>query len=162
MNDVGRLPHAKEVKDTLSDLLGRSVEVAPGDPFSGAVPGGAAFAVYVDERMRTRTVGVVDLALCARAGAAIGLVPVQMADAALAERTLPDSLRDNVFEIMNVLAGVLNGDEHPRVRLYDVHHAGDPAPSDVPGLAAVLGRRLDLEVDLAAYGTGRLSFVVVG
>lgn len=156
-----RLPRAREIRDTLVGLLGRKVEVSPGDPFSGAVPGGAAFAVYVDERMRTRAVAVVDLALCARTGAAIGLVPVHAADAAVADGSLPDQLRENVVEVLNVLTSVLNDDRHVHVRLHAVHHVGDFLPNDVPAVAAVLGRRLDLEVDIAAYGDGRLSFVVL-
>ena len=135
--------------------------MSPGDPFSGAVPGGAGFAVYVDERMRIRALAVADLALCAHAGAAIGLLPAPAARTSVAEGTLPDQLQENLVEVLNVLTGVLNDDRHVHLRLYAVHHVGEPLPNDVSSLAAVLGRRLDLEVDIAAYGRGRLSFVAL-
>jgi hypothetical protein len=46
------------------------------------------------------------------------------------------------------------------VRLHQVHAPGDLPPAEISSAARVLGRRLDLWLDLAGYGRGRLGFVL--
>jgi hypothetical protein len=47
------------------------------------------------------------------------------------------------------------------MRLYAVHHIGQPAPPELQALGGVLGQRLDLTVRIAGYGEGRFSLVGV-
>lgn len=164
MSDVSMtpLPAAKDVRDALEGLLGREVDVNVGDPFSGDPQVGVTYAVYVDDRLRTRAVAVADLAFSAYAGAAIGLIPAGGAEVAVEERDLAPMLQENLYEVLNVCASLLNAEGHPHVKLLDVHHVGSVPPADVVGFAGVLGRRLDLDVKIDLYGPGRLSVVCVG
>ena len=156
------LPNPKDVREALEGLLGRDVDVAIGDPFSGDARDGSTYAVYVDDRLRTVAVAVADLGFSAYAGAAIGLVPVGGAELAVEERELSPMLQENLYEVLNVCAALLNAEGHPHVKLYAVHHVGQTPPTDVPGFAAVTGRRLDLHMKIAMYGAGKLSIVCVG
>jgi hypothetical protein len=65
-------------------------------------------------------------------------------------------LAENVSELCNVLTGLLNKEGAPHVRLYQLHLPGDPLPGDVGSHALALGNRLDLEVSVARYGSGKL------
>jgi hypothetical protein len=154
------LPAPKEIRDLLTELLDREVQVSPNAPLAPTPNNPCTVGVYVDDRLQVTAVIAFDLPLSARAGACIGLVPPAGADAALDEGTLNDVLRDNVYEVLNIAASLFNVEGATHVRLYAVHHAGTPCPGDVLARALTLGRREDLAVDVAGYGSGRVSFVL--
>lgn len=153
-----RIPTSRAVRDLLGMLLVRDVEVRIGEPYAGD-DGATTYAVYVDDLLRTRVVVVADLAFSALAGAAIGLVPLELAHRAVDRGTLPPMLADNLREVLNVCGATLNGAGLPHVRLHEVYPLGRGVPADVVAFAAVPGRRLDLDVEIPGYGGGRLSFV---
>ena len=155
------LPNPKEIRDLLTDLLGREVTLSPSAPLAPTPRTPCTIGVYVDDGLQVTAVVSFDLALSAHAGAAIGLVPVAGAEAAIEEGTLNDTLRDNVYEVLNIGASLFNPEGATHLRLYDVHHAGAPVPGDVLVKAVTLGRREDLAVQVAGYGSGRLSYVLV-
>ena len=73
------------------------------------------------------------------------------------------TVQENLYEVLNVLASLFNAEGLPHVKLHDAFYPGAaPAPSDVRAYACVLGRRLDLVVDIGGYGSGRFSLVCVG
>lgn len=154
------LPVPKEIRDLLCDLLDRDVQVAPNAPLAPTPNNPCTVGVYVDDSLQVTSLIAFDLPLSANAGAAIGLVPPAGAEAAVGEGTLNDTLRDNVYEVLNIAASLFNVDGATHVRLYDVHHVGNPLPGDVMARALTLGRREDLAVEVAGYGSGRLSVVL--
>ena len=155
------LPVPKEIRDLLTDLLGREVSLSPSAPLAPTPKNPCTVGVYVDDSLQVTALVSFDLALSAHAGAAIGLVPVAGAEAAVEEGILSDSLRDNVYEVLNIAASLFNTDGATHLRLYDVHHAGAPVPPDVLAKALTLGRREDLAADVAGYGSGKLSVVII-
>jgi hypothetical protein len=155
------LPNPKEIRDLLTDLLGREVTLSPSAPLAPTPRTPCTIGVYVDDALQVTAVVSFDLPLSAHAGAAIGLVPVAGAEAAIEEGTLNDTLRENVYEVLNIGASLFNPEGATHLRLYDVHHAGAPVPGDVLVKALTLGRREDLAVQVAGYGSGRLSYVLV-
>ena len=154
------LPSAKEVRDLLTGLLGRNVSLSSGPPLAPGPRTPCTIGVYVDDALRVTALVVVDLPLSARAGAAIGLVPLPGVQAAIDDGTLGTMLQENLHEVLNIAASLFNAEGATHLRLYDVHHAGGPVPPDVLGKALTLGRREDLAVDVAGYGPGRLSVVL--
>jgi hypothetical protein len=155
------LPTPKDIRDLLTDLLGREVTLAPSTPLAPTPRNPCTVGVYVDDLLQVTALVCFDLALSAHAGAAIGLVPVAGAEAAIEEGTLADTLRENVYEVLNIAASLFNVDGATHLRLYDAHHAGGPVPGDILAKALTLGRREDLAVDVAGYGAGKLSVVLV-
>jgi len=155
------LPVAKEIRDLLTELLDRDVSVSPSAPLAPTPKNPCTIGVYVDDQLQVTALVAFDLALSAHAGAAIGLVPVAGAQAAVEEGVLSDSLRENVYEVLNIAASLFNADDATHLRLYDVHHAGVAVPGDVLAKSLTLGRREDLAVDVPGYGPGRLSVVLV-
>jgi hypothetical protein len=151
------LPASKAVKDVLEGLLGRDVTVAPSDPLVVADLPNTVVAVYVSDSQRLSAVLGIDLSLAAYTGAALGLVPVGGAQACLEDRALTPMLAENVTEICNILASVLNREGAPRVRLSQTFMAGDNPPADAASQLLAIGNRLDLQVGVAAYGSGQLS-----
>lgn len=157
----GHLPAELDVRRLLGDLLGRDVTLRLASPFAPGPKLPATFAVYVDDQLQISAVVACDLAFSARAGGALGLVPQREVDRTLVTGTLDETLRENLAEVLNVLASLFNLRAGVHLRLYAVHHIGDPLPPHVLALALTLGRRLDVGLDLAGYGRGRLSLVMV-
>jgi len=153
------LPPAKPVRDLLEDLLGRDVDVRPGEPLSPDDDRSTTLAVYVDDSLQLQLVAVADIGFAAYAGAAIGLVPAAAAQDAVRDGSLPSNIADNLYEVLNVCASLLNAEGVPHVRLHTVHYPGAVPPPQPLSVACTLGRRMDLEVSIAGYGRGRFSLV---
>lgn len=162
MTVVTAIPPLKEVKDTLSGLLGRDVEVSVGatpPPVGGN--SGSLVALYVDDNLRSVAVIVTDLALSARIGAAIGLVPAGGADASIEDNVLSQNLRENAYEVLNVLAAMFNKEGAPHLRLYSVAGTAEELRSDVKAVAVKAAPREDISVDVARYGAGTMAIILV-
>lgn len=158
---TSHLPVPKQIRDLLAELLDREVTLSPSTPLAPTPKNPCTIGVYVDDLLQVTSLIAFDLSLSAHAGAAIGLVPVGGAEAAIEEGILNDTLRDNLYEVLNIAASLFNVEGATHVRLYDVHHAGVAVPPDVLARSLTLGRREDLAVDVAGYGSGRLSVVMV-
>ncbi len=159
---MARVPAPMEVRVLLEDLLGRTVEVAPSAPWAPMGGELGSYAVFVDDSLVVRAVGVCDLGFSAYAGAAIGLIPPAAAQTAVEEKDVPVSMQDNLYEILNIASALYNVGDNPHMKLYQVHHIGAPVPAEIAALGGVLGQRLDLTVKIAGYGNGRLSLVGLG
>lgn len=152
-----QIPPAKAVKDLLEGLLGRDVDVSPADPLRvGDLPR-TAVAVYVDDTMRLTAVAGLDLPLAANVGAAIGLVPPGGAKACVEDNELSPMIAENFTEVCNVLTTLLNKEGGPHLRLHQVFLPGQEAPGDAASRLLALGSRLDLDVAVNGYGSGRFS-----
>lgn len=153
------LPTAKDVRDLLEGLLGREVTVAPAAPLSPSPSRPAATAVYVDREFRATALCLVDLPLAAWCAGALALLPRGGVADAVAEGELSELHLEVLHEVVNVLASLLNGRGGTHSRLDRLLAPGQPLPGD---LVAVTGstNRLDLEVGVAGYGSGGLTFVL--
>lgn len=152
-----QLPAPLQVRETLSDLLGREVNVQLGDPPAGeSIP---VVAVFVHDNLSLAGLIGFDLSLAANIAAAIGLVPPGGAEAAVEDGELSPMLGDNLTEVCNVLAGLFSK-TGKRVKLHKVHLSIPEIPTDVRAQLVALGNRLDLLVEVAGYAGGTFSLVI--
>ncbi len=157
MSDTSVIPAALTVRNLFEDLLGRDVNVSPGDPMTAADLPTGVFAIYTDTSQQLYAVLGMQLSLAANAGAALGLLPAGAAEDSIEEKTLFPNLAENVFELCNVLTSLLNREGGPHVKMYQVIYPGMDLPNDVRAHLLALGKRLDLTVEVARYGKGKLS-----
>jgi hypothetical protein len=149
-----------DVRELLEGLLGRDVAVRPAPPLAPGPSTPASVGVYVDDALRVAAVSCADLALSARAASSLGLLPLSVAEAAIENGELDEGLTENFYEVLNIAASLFNAPGAEHVRLYAMHAPGEPLPADARARALTLGRRLDLEIEVAGYGSGRLSMVL--
>jgi hypothetical protein len=152
------LPSRHAVRSLVEDLVGRTVDINDGDPVPKRPTN--VVAVYVDDRTSMTAVVVADLPCAAFLGGALGLLPLGGVEDAIDEKDLYPLLRDNCYEVLNVLAAVFNVAGAPHVRLYEMYGPNDGLPGDVAGLAYAAGGRMDVVLSIAGYGDGCLSVVV--
>lgn len=158
MVDQSPLPSRHAVRSLIEDLVGRDVDLTDSDAVATAPTN--VVAVYVNDKVNLSAVIVVDLACAARLGGALGLLPIGGVEDAIDEKELPDLIRDNCYEVLNVLAAAFNVEEAPHVRLYEMYGPGESLPQDVSGLAYAVGGRMDVDLKITGYGVGRMSVVV--
>ncbi|WP_101525387.1 hypothetical protein [Nocardioides houyundeii] len=154
------LPLSKEIRDLFADLLDRRIEIGPASPLAPTELRPATFGVYVDDSLQVAALVGLDLDLSAYAGAAIGLVPRSVAVNSIHWNTLTPLLEENLREVLNIAVTLFNVPGADHLRLYDVHAAGAAVPQDVLARALTLGRRTDVCIDVAGYGSGVLSVVL--
>jgi hypothetical protein len=158
------LPSPKAVRDMLEELLNRDITVNDGNPPAAADMQKATVAVYVDDTNRAVGVGGMDLPLSAWCGAAIGLMPKGGAEDCVDEGELTKLLGENVREVCNIMAALLNraGAPHLRLEKESCYLPGEPAPADIQARCIALGPRLDLAVTVAGYGSGKFWISLAG
>ncbi len=159
--DRSPLPSNLAIRNLLSDLLGREVEVSPGTPCPVGGKPGSAVGLYVDDRLRSAAVVVFDFALAAHAGASIGLLPPGASEAAVEDGELSEALRVNANEVLNIMASLFNVEGAPHLKLHAAYAPGEVLRPDVTQWATSTGSRLDLTVEVARYGKGKLSIVTL-
>ena len=98
-----------------------------------------------------------DLPAAAHVGSAVALVPARGARAAIADQYLPENLLENLNEVSNVLATVFHIPGNRHLRLERTYRPINTAPADAIQLLYALGHRIDLVIDIPAYGAGRLA-----
>lgn len=158
---VVHLPQPKQIRDLLTDLLGREVTISPSTPLAPAPDAATSIAVYVDDHLRISALVVCDLRFSAHVGAAIGLIPIGGAEAAIEDGALSESITENLYEVLNIAASLFNVDGADHLRLHALHPAGPPLDPQLRISALTLGRREDLAVDIGGYGSGALSVVLL-
>jgi len=157
MSDTSVIPGSHTVRNLFEDLLGRDVNVSPGEPLAQADLATATIAIYTDRAQQIYGVLGMQLSLAANVGAALGLLPPGAAEDSIDEKKLFPNLAENVFELCNVLTSLLNREGSPHVKLYQVIYPGMDLPNDARAHLLALGRRLDLTIEVARYGKGKFS-----
>lgn len=156
------VPDPVRVRDVFAGLAGRQVQVGPAAP---VLPGHevAVVAAYLRDDGAIGAVLACELELAAGVAAALGVLPVATARACLTAGCLSDELADNFREVANVLSSGFNDTPGtPHVRLDGVHGPDEPLDHELGRVLRYVMRRLDLRIDIAGYGGGRLSVVSVG
>jgi len=151
------LPSRHAVRTLVEGLVGRDVELKDSEPIVGRPTN--VVAAYVTDKLQVAIVIVADIECAARLGGSLGMLPRGGVDDAIKELDLSGLLRDNTFEVLNVLSAAFNVENAPHVRLYDMYGPCGDVPSDVLALSQVVGSRMDLELNIAGYGPGRLSII---
>ncbi|MCA0330399.1 MAG: hypothetical protein LCI03_10930 [Actinobacteria bacterium] len=153
------LPSPKDVRDMFEGLLGRGVEVGPGEPVLVSQTTWAAVGAYVEDNLSLSAVVAADVPLAAYAGAALGLLPLGGAQDSIGLGTVDGAMWENFAELLQIGVSLLNHDGAPHVRLYETFPPGELPDVDVLELMRGMGRRVDLHVAIAGYGGGSLSIV---
>jgi len=151
------LPSRHAVRTLIEGLIGRDVDIKDAEP----VPPKATnvVAVYVTDRQAVSALAVINLELAARLGGALAMLPKGGVDEAITGRELFAALKNNCYEVLNVLSAVFNVGNAPHVRLYEMYGPNGAIPSDVAALSAIVGNRMDVSLRIAGYGEGLLSLV---
>ncbi|HEY4604277.1 MAG TPA: hypothetical protein VIH08_08065 [Blastococcus sp.] len=154
------VPAAKDVRDMLTGLVGKPVNVSQGAPVTPTPDRPVSVAVYVDPGMAVNALCVMDLGASAYTGGALALLPPGgCQDAVEEDGELTAMLVEALHEVVNVLSALFNTPGAPHSKLHKLYAAGEDLPGDIECMLAAFNR-IDLAIEVSGYGRGALSFVV--
>ena len=151
------LPSIAQVKELLGMLFdGLSVKLGPKLDVSPKAAG--YFGVYVSDDGTPAALCGCDIAFAASSGAALSMLPPNVAKEAAKDKELTPVMLANLHEVMNICTRLMLHDDSPHLKLRELC-AMNALP---PPAAAILGAptsRIDFEIGLGKYGSGVLSLL---
>ena len=150
------LPEAYQLRLHFERLFGHGVAVHAGERLGADAP---FCGVYRDAVQAPVGLCLCDMAFAAYAGAALSMMMPNDAKAAAQKSALPEVMRANLYEVMNILSSMLMNAHTPHLRLVEMGSlttldAGIKTIADQPEA------HVNFKVDLPRYGTGRITFAL--
>jgi hypothetical protein len=154
-------PSVAHVKTIIARLLGDGVVVTT----ASRRPRGANHVVaeYVDQSGMVQRVLVCDLSFANKIGAALTMIPPALAEDATASGKIPNNIRDNLHEVLNICVNLFSETVHERLVLYSVKLSSEPEDHATNQLFD--GRptkHAAFKIDVPNYGTGQIELIVAG
>ena len=148
------------VSELLGMLVGRDMKLTQSDGHLqlGHEPG--FVGVYRKEDDTVGGILISDLAFGAHCGCALALIPVGEAEQAIKAGRLPESVRDNYAEVVNVASRLYITPNTPRVIFRELHEYPCKLPRDVLQYIARPIERVDYEVSIDGYGDSRFAMLI--
>jgi hypothetical protein len=157
-----RMPIPEDVRDFFGDLLGKPVSVSkrPASDLSEIDPEEEKWVtgLYVNDKNALIGACVAELKLAANAGAALAMISDQVAKEAVAAGDLGENLRDNFYEVVNIVSALLNGPSVPHLRLTEMV---DGIPDEVIELSKRAAGNKRYDITIVGYEGGTLGLIGV-
>lgn len=163
MTERAPLPELEEIRRILSAMIGRAVAVVPASDSRWA-PGNseAAWAVLSDDSGSDAVYVACDKQFALACGTSVAMFPAFRMQEHASEPVLPEGVRENLHEVINVLSAVFNGVGELHVKLTSLTSYGEATPPQILASAARPDWREDLFVTIDGYGgPGRLTIIPV-
>jgi hypothetical protein len=156
MNAVAHpLPDSPQVK-TLLGMLFDGLSVKPGPKLDASPKSNCYFGVYVSDTDKVVALCGCDMAFAANSGAALSMLPPNVAKEAAKDKELTPVMLANLHEVMNICTRLMLRDDTPHIKLRQLCVVTELPPAAAEILGAPKGRA-DFEVAIGKYGAGVLS-----
>ena len=149
------MPTPKAVSDLLAMIFGGDLDVSDCDApdFDGQ-----HVATFIDDDDRLVALCLCDKQFVAYSGAALSMIPADVANEMISGNSVSDAMVDNFYEVMNICSKLLMSDGSAHLRL-------DKALSPEAGADPVSSLKDSAQttafsVAIPKYGTGALTFLV--
>ena len=113
------------------------------------------FGVYVARDGTPAGLCGCDFAFAANSGAALSMLPPNIAKEAIKDKALTDVMTANLNEVMNICTRLLLNDASPHVKLREICTVSK-LPAAAAAILSAPKARVDFEVGLGKYGSGIL------
>ncbi len=153
------VPNDVEVEQMMGMLYEGGVSVTPSTALSTDSDSKIVVAVFVDDEDKPVSSCICDFSFAAFAGAALTMIPKGGAEDAAESGEFSDTLRGNIYEVMNILTRLFMNPNTPHLRITKVFDVLSEAPEDVQSMLNVADEIAGYSVDVPNYGAGRLTFV---
>ena len=145
--------------DSVSSLLGIIFGEEMASEDSDSVDAGSSYtATFLSDEDELVAVCMCDKAFVARSGAALSMLPPDVAQEMIDDDDISDVVSQNFYEVMNICSKLMMSDESSHLRLDKVlpPSAADDAVSSVQSS----GTTKSFKVTIPGYGDGITTFVV--
>ena len=154
------LPEIAGIAELLSGLLGKDIQIKKHTEWNFK-PADTITALYMTKEKAPGALWLSDLNFASRCGAALAMIPEASVGDNLPGGKLGEALQENYREVVNVGASLFNSPKTPHLALKELYAHPDAFPDEVKSVLNNPSGRLDFKVELADYGTGRFTLLVL-
>ena len=156
MSERFLVPNEDAVSEILGMLYGDEPEVGA---VGNAAPDGRFGATFLDDNDQLVAACTSDIDFVAYSGAALSMIPADVAKETIADGELTDMMFANFYEVMNICSKLFMSDSSDHLRLDKTFRPADTAGA--VGSLVGAANEATFSVGIPKYGAGTLSFYVV-
>ena len=154
------VPIQEDIRDLLTDLLGRGIAADKTEPLVLEEGQPGLVAAYVTAEDAVGALCVCDGDFAILVGAALVMVPANVAREQMEKGELDETHVEFTHEVANIMSRLLNTPRTPHLKLDQLHQVPGELPEPVSALLASPEFRRDFVVTIEGYGEGRVSILV--
>jgi hypothetical protein len=155
------LPSAMSVRDIIEATIGRDCTIAAVDKLLPIDAVGGLVAIYWDDQAKVQAAICWSPEAAAFVGSAFALLPAGPAKEMAAQRDVRSDVIDNLIEVCNVVSAVFEHPKNPDVRLSETFFPLSEAPVPLALHIFQHFERVDYELKVDNYGSGRVTIVAL-
>ena len=152
------LPNDRETLGVLSMLYGDDIKVAA-DEDALALEDSKLYGLYVDGEGTPVGVCLCDTHFAAYAGAALSMLPPGGAEDAADTGDISATMKENVYEVMNICSRLLMSDDTPHLKLENMYNDVAELSEEAVEMIKSAEAGSHFDIDIPNYGKGKLSLV---
>lgn len=149
------MPSDRSIREMLAFMFGNELDVSAHESTS---VGDWHAATYVGEEDQLVAVCACDDNFVAYSGAALTMLPSNVAEEMLRDRSFSEVVLENFHEIMNICSRLLVSDHSPHLRL-DKTLLPDAARGPIEQITSA-AKAASFEISIPSYGKGNIAFLV--
>ena len=148
------VPTTDATSQILEMLFGTPIEVQNAEAIS---PGGTNYVTtFIDDQDQLVAACIADLPFVAYSGAALSMIPGDVANEIVAEGAPTEAMLGNFYEVMNICSKLFMSDSSAHLRL-DKTYSPDEGAGAIASLQASATTPFGIQVP--GYGSGALTFL---
>jgi hypothetical protein len=160
---VGIMPTASGISELLEGLLGEEIEVNESETLLLKNDDISIAGEYEEDDKTVAAYILLSYELGVMMGAALSMIPKGTVNEEISSRTLNDEVKDNLHEILNIAASLLNNTDkaHHTFTKMDLsinENIDDELQNHIEHAVS----RRDFTVSIPGYGEGVLSYILLG
>lgn len=152
------IPASRETLGVLSMMYGDGLVVEKNKE-EPVLENQKLIGLFVDTEGETVAACICDLDFAAYGGAALSMMPKGGAEDAAENDDLSESMKENVYEIMNICSRLLMSDDTPHLKLGEMYVGVSEVPTDSLEVLKSASGHTQFDVQIPNYGTGRLAII---
>jgi|GEM_PF-612199 len=149
-------PNPASIADLFEIIFGENVGVSDGAAAADITD--QHTATFLDPNDNLVAACTCDSAFVTYSGAALSMIPAEVANEMIEDGEITDEVKANFFEVMNICSKLLMSDASAHLRLEKVIAPGQLG--DTLSAFEESGTALGFTVDIPRYGRGSLSFLI--
>ena len=150
---------SRMVKKTLDPLFGKDIDINNSQPLD--INNKVVIGTYVDGEGKAIGAIVMDYSCACYTAAALSMMPADIADENIKSGEIEDSLRDNLYEVLNIGVSFFSDGTTPDMRIKDMLVGPSEIPSDVQNVFKNAYTDLHVKMNIPGYGSGCSSMYLV-
>lgn len=152
------LPSAEKLQTIIGGLVMGGITAESCDP--SEISDRTIKAIYETETGQGVALCCCDMPLSNFLGASLSMIPAGQANEYANSGALPENIRDNLTEVLNVAANLFITPESKRLKLKEVLGPGESHDEALATMIKSPAAQCCFNVNVNKYGSGRMSFLL--